>query len=421
MEIIENSNDIISSFPDSVIHHIMSFLKKKEAVQTCILAKRWKNLWRTLPYLHLNLNDFRQENFSMASSQLFINFISNLLLLRDHTGLHTFQLNCEAPIKCTDQIISGWALYALRCKLRVLSLLVTKGAALQICHSVFKCMSLEDLHFGLFDTVYMINLMPRITTLPHLKRLHLDTMLLDENFVENIFSGCPSLTDLHLASCLLKIQSIHFQKLTCLTVHHCKFEVEMRLIDAPNLTEFCINGLEALTYAINITNMPSLLKAVIGYWSSQPSQGVIFPCFSDVQQLELNGFTIEAFLKTELSRCPIFCKLRILYIELNCTTGDLALTADFILKHCPKLKELVLLHGVEYCCKCATRLGNPFNETRGKKLRTILLLGPMLFDKITVLHFKYCHKGKKTLEALKLRGIWEGLALYNSEKDNLVR
>ncbi|KAJ4776118.1 F-box protein family [Rhynchospora pubera] len=120
MEDTENSNDIISSLPDSVIHHIMSFLKKKETVQTCILAKRWKNLWRTLPYLHLNLNDFGQY-FSMDSSQLFINLISNLLLLRDPTGLHTFQLNCQAPIKCADQIISGWALYALRCKPRVLS------------------------------------------------------------------------------------------------------------------------------------------------------------------------------------------------------------------------------------------------------------------------------------------------------------
>ncbi|AES82311.1 F-box/RNI superfamily protein [Medicago truncatula] len=35
--------DRLSDLPDCVLLHIMSFLKTKCAVQTCILSKRWKN------------------------------------------------------------------------------------------------------------------------------------------------------------------------------------------------------------------------------------------------------------------------------------------------------------------------------------------------------------------------------------------
>ncbi|KAJ4783244.1 F-box/RNI-like superfamily protein [Rhynchospora pubera] len=418
MEGIGTSIDTISDLPDSVLHHIMSFLKTREAVQTCILAKRWKNLWRTLPYLHLNLNDFRLEkNNACSSLDSFENFTSNLLLLRDPTGLHTFQLNCPYRLSCDDQIMSGCALYALRCNARVLSLLLPKGAALQLCHSVFKCKSLEDLRFGHFDKVDEIKLVPRTITLPHLRRLHLETMHLDEDFMEKMFLRCPSLTDLHLAWCVLtNVRMIRSRNLKFLALDRCVFEVDMQLIDAPSLTKLCINGLEAMSHRIHITSMPSLLKAVVGYWSSQPRQSVVFPRFSNVQQLQLKGCTIEALLKRELPTCPIFHKLRRLYVEVNCRTGDLALTADFILRHCPKLKELVLSHGTDYCCECAKMAANVYRDGREQKLRTILLHGPMLFDKITVLHFNYCHKGRKTPEALKKLGIWEGIGATITSK-----
>ncbi|KAJ3691700.1 hypothetical protein LUZ61_020864 [Rhynchospora tenuis] len=262
-------------------------------------------------------------------------------------------------------------------------------------------------------------------------------MHLDEDFMEKIFSECPSLTDLHLAWCvLMNIRMIRSQKLKYLALDRCVYEVDMQLIDAPSLTELCINGLEALPHRIFITNMPFLLKAVVGYWSSQPKQSAIFPLFSNVQQLELKGCTIEALLKRELPTCPIFHKLRSLYIEVNCTTGDLALTTDFILRHCPKLRKLVLSDGTDYCCeelwdseseyqiatsyglhrqlgfaiRCAKWPDNGLEERR-KKLRTILVVGPMVFDKITVLHLNCCHKGRKTLEDLKKRGMWKGIGM----------
>ena len=46
--------DRLSDLPNCVILHILSFLDTKHAVQTCILSKRWNNLWKNLPTLILN-------------------------------------------------------------------------------------------------------------------------------------------------------------------------------------------------------------------------------------------------------------------------------------------------------------------------------------------------------------------------------
>ncbi|KAJ3691697.1 hypothetical protein LUZ61_020861 [Rhynchospora tenuis] len=405
MEGVENTDNLISSLPDKLLHHIMSFLKTREAVQTCILSKRWKNVWRTLPYLYLNLDDFKLDISNRYSPDLFMDFVSNLLLHRDPTGLHTFQLDCRYPLDCDDDIISRWACYALTKNPRVLSLLVPEDTASQLCHSVFNCTSLEELHFGHVNQYYEIKLVPETMIAPHLRHLRLYNVHLDEDFMEKMFSECPGLTDLHLVWCFLKIRSIRSQKLKCLTLYRCKFEVEMQLIDAPSLTELCIKGLEAITNEINMTSMPSLLKVVVSYVSFQPRWGVIFPHFSNVQQLELKGPSIESLLETELPGCPIFHKLRSLFIELNCRTCDIALTAKFV-RHCPKLEELVL--SLDYYCQCATTLYYVFNETRiSRQLRTVTLFRPKLFRKVKVLYIDCCLKAQQSVDALKHKGLWE--------------
>ncbi|XP_017984695.1 PREDICTED: uncharacterized protein LOC18587437 isoform X2 [Theobroma cacao] len=91
----KKNEDRMGKLPDAVLLKIMSFLNTKQAVQTCVLSKRWKSLWQSLPNLDFNFDTFpfQQEiddedeervEMKMAS---FSNFISQVLFRRCPTDL----------------------------------------------------------------------------------------------------------------------------------------------------------------------------------------------------------------------------------------------------------------------------------------------------------------------------------------------
>ncbi|AES68325.2 F-box/RNI superfamily protein, putative [Medicago truncatula] len=75
----KHEEDFISDLSDCILLHTLSFLNAKEAVQTCILSKRWINLWNTLPTLTLSSSNFR-------TCTSFDQFLSQIFSLRDHSS-----------------------------------------------------------------------------------------------------------------------------------------------------------------------------------------------------------------------------------------------------------------------------------------------------------------------------------------------
>lgn len=51
--------DRLSALPDGLLLAIMSFLKARQVVQTCVLATRWRNLWRSVRCLDVDHDEFR--------------------------------------------------------------------------------------------------------------------------------------------------------------------------------------------------------------------------------------------------------------------------------------------------------------------------------------------------------------------------
>lgn len=67
---MEGMEDRLSNLPDSVIRHILSLTDAKSAVQTSVLARKWRLQWASVPGYTLDLSSFETsedvENFALC-------------------------------------------------------------------------------------------------------------------------------------------------------------------------------------------------------------------------------------------------------------------------------------------------------------------------------------------------------------------
>ncbi|VAI09007.1 unnamed protein product [Triticum turgidum subsp. durum] len=68
--------DSISALPDDVLHSVLRLLPAEEVVRTCVLARRWRGVWRSMPSLRFNGAE------GWGSADRFAQFVDHLLHLR---------------------------------------------------------------------------------------------------------------------------------------------------------------------------------------------------------------------------------------------------------------------------------------------------------------------------------------------------
>ncbi|CAN0879068.1 Putative F-box/FBD/LRR-repeat protein At4g00315 [Linum grandiflorum] len=64
----DSSIDRLSNLPEAVIHHILSFLDTKSAVQTSVLSRQWKSSWKYLAVLEFDGYGMWQHEFERFNS-----------------------------------------------------------------------------------------------------------------------------------------------------------------------------------------------------------------------------------------------------------------------------------------------------------------------------------------------------------------
>ncbi|CAN1225539.1 Putative F-box/FBD/LRR-repeat protein At1g78760 [Linum grandiflorum] len=67
-------DDRISNLPDSIIHHILSFIDTTSAVRTSVLSKQWKSAWKHVHALNMELKFDEYSRYER--------FVDKLLSLR---------------------------------------------------------------------------------------------------------------------------------------------------------------------------------------------------------------------------------------------------------------------------------------------------------------------------------------------------
>jgi hypothetical protein len=211
----------LSDFPDSILLEIMKFMDTKDAVQTCILSTRWKDLWRCLPSLATNFSDFSQ-NLTQFSQ-----FVSSVLSHRDNSiDLPDIDLRHAGGIQ--PELLDRVMAYAVSHNVKTLAVDIDlihfnfcDDHTLNPC--IFSCPSLTYLKICILSVPRMIEL-PSSLHFMALKSLHLEhvTFVANEDGVADPFSNCHMLTTLVLGWCTLthntKFLCISNSKLSSLTI-----------------------------------------------------------------------------------------------------------------------------------------------------------------------------------------------------------
>ncbi|PIA57988.1 hypothetical protein AQUCO_00500132v1 [Aquilegia coerulea] len=104
---IENP-DKLSSLPEPILHHILSFLDMKHVVQTSILSTRWRYLWVSLPFLSFDHAVFLRclESCSpIYPYKKFVDFVDQVLFHRNNSIIQKFKLKDDC---CFPTHMDSW-------------------------------------------------------------------------------------------------------------------------------------------------------------------------------------------------------------------------------------------------------------------------------------------------------------------------
>ncbi|XP_057444363.1 F-box/FBD/LRR-repeat protein At5g22700-like [Lotus japonicus] len=181
-----NMDDRISSLPEELICHILSFLPTKQVVATSALSKNWKSLWRSVPTFYY-IGNFRriQEGF--------VQTVNAFIHSRDlHQPIHKFCLTFMSSGDDHSTCIREWVNAVMQRRVQHLELSISVGYPMKpannIFPTIFTCRTLVILKLHFID----VKLLSTVD-LPSLKVLHL--ILLDSGCLAPLLSGCPVLED----------------------------------------------------------------------------------------------------------------------------------------------------------------------------------------------------------------------------------
>ncbi|GAU10006.1 hypothetical protein TSUD_120050 [Trifolium subterraneum] len=237
----KKNEDRFSCLPDYVLLHILSFFNAKEAVQTCILSTRWKNLWKILPTLTLISSHF-------ATLEAFTKFISKILSLRDASAaLDVLDFQCEGRMDL--RVLKRILTYAISHSVKRLRIDVNYDIH-QFLPSLFSCHTLTSLNLSIGESHWPMTLFPNSLNLPAVTNLTLKGFLfcVGDNGRVDPFSKFDKLDTLMLyGSCEvhdrlnLCISSTTLVNLTIQTNYSSAGGIRFQLY-TPNLCNFVYRG-----------------------------------------------------------------------------------------------------------------------------------------------------------------------------------
>ncbi|CAN7006662.1 unnamed protein product [Brassica rapa subsp. trilocularis] len=394
--------DRLTSLPDELLCHILSFLPTKSAVVTSALSKRWLNLWKLNPNLDIDDSVFIHAEDGKAKRedirQSFVGFVDRVLAMQGDSPITSFSLKCITGIH--PDTVNRWICNVLKRGVSDLSLFTD-----------FTCEDTEDDSYQLPRELFFSSTLVKLklrsehcvdwwwhaksSSLPMLKSLDMDSDLIFCGEIEEFIPSFPALEELRMASMewLEPYVTVSSATLRKLTLHGtgCEEYVNPTSVsfDTPNLLVLSYFDLVAEDYPL--VNMNKLVHAVINLIVTDKQVkrlrelnneedddddvvlhfGNVVKLMNGIQNVQILSFTADTL--EVLSQCcdtlPVFNNLKFLGITSEEGRGWQAMPA--LLKNCPRL-ETIILRGLSHyvtdkcgdACPCISR------EDKGSSLRS---------------------------------------------------
>eukprot|EP00268_Persea_americana_P042531 TRINITY_DN4258_c0_g3_i2.p1 TRINITY_DN4258_c0_g3~~TRINITY_DN4258_c0_g3_i2.p1 ORF type:complete len:546 (+),score=77.48 TRINITY_DN4258_c0_g3_i2:73-1710(+) len=322
MDSISNSSseqviDRISSLPDALLLHILSFLDVCQAIRSGILSSRWRVLWTSISSLDFNqyqfkgykgfdpLDDLEEEGDPYQRHNLlynefdydeddddddnddggdadggdsasdnadeFIKFVERSLLLHGAPKINKFSLTCDYRKKL-EYFIDGWILAATRKDVKefYLEFPYSIDDSYSLPCWLLKCgslisLSLDGCLVGVPKSVYLSSLLS----------LSLYSIRMEVGSIPALLSGCPMLEELVLDKCsissgrlrILPSSSSTALRLKRLKVVFCSNQSGNEIgleVEAPNLEFLSLFGVKI--HKNPLRNMLFLREAHLGIY-----------------------------------------------------------------------------------------------------------------------------------------------------------
>ncbi|CAL4981824.1 unnamed protein product [Urochloa decumbens] len=338
--------DFLSALPDELLRKVLSFLPSRQAVQTSVLAHRWRHEWKEVRSLRVSSSKgFQSENHLNK-------FINHLLILRnrllplDVVDIKSYNDRVRGfDLDEACRYIDVWIRHALNLKVQ----------QLRVCIPSYEILEEEG-------TMYHWRLANKLFTSKHLTKLELICVEFKDHSLD--FSSCPVLKYLKMEFCNLLVNRIVSPSIKHLIITCCGFKPEARTrIFAPSLISLQLVDCRERTPFLE--SMPLLVSAFIrlrnccdccansyetgdcgsceGCTGSNIGKNtcVLLQGLSGSTNLELTAETAVFIFRKDLTCCPVFNKLKTLLLNDWCITANLGPLISF-LQHSPNLEKLIL-------------------------------------------------------------------------------
>ncbi|TVU26337.1 hypothetical protein EJB05_28878, partial [Eragrostis curvula] len=343
----EGGEDHISDLHDDLLHRVLCFLPAHDAVRTCVLSRRWCEVWKWKSTGVLRFT----EAESWGSPVRFNKFVNDMLSIRELAPLEEIVFktylfwplltsnafyNKKEPVRYAE----AWIQHALMRDVKVLRVLVNSRDRILVLHTPFVSQ--------------------------HLRTLELKTTVLGGCSMD--FSRCPALKDLEMTDCKIKIHRILSRSLRRL----CFNSICTRIV-APNLLSLRLDVRHGSRVPL-LGSMPLLVTAYVYLgncsrdrsWHNKFEQCdsdtcidcygnhagsnscVLLESLSNVTDLELAAYNIHryrhlgvAIFKNDMQLAPTFNMLKTLVLSRLVGASEVHQLINF-LRHAPVLKKISL-------------------------------------------------------------------------------